>query len=429
MELSLLEQAKKLFPLCRSITGNGLRKTLDYFEDLHPDLNRISFPTGAEVFDWLIPKEWNINNAYIEHLETGKKYADFSICNLHVVGYSEPINLVMELEDLKSKIYTLADQPNWIPYVTSYYQKNWGFCMSEKEKNNLPEGKYKVVIDSSLDDGFLELSHAIIKGTTTEEIFFSSYVCHPSMANNELSGPVLLSAILDYVKKTYKNNKYTYRFVLLPETIGSISYLSLNYKKMKENIISGFNLSCVGDERSYSHVQSAYGNTLSDKALSAALKGLENVKTYSYLQRGSDERQYCAPGIDLPLCTFCRTKFGEYPEYHTSADDFSVVTENGLNGSLEVMKSIIDAFELGLNPSVRTYCEPQLGKRGLYPNISKENNNERHPAQTRMDVLAYCNGENSIFDICNLTGLNLRTVVDEINILDFNDLIINNCNK
>ena len=425
MELSLLEHAKKLFPLCRSITGNGLRKTLEYFEELHPQLSRIKFSSGEEVFDWVIPKEWNINNAYIQHLDTGKKFADFSECNLHVVGYSEPINLVMDLESLKSKIYTQPNQPNWIPYVTSYYKQNWGFCMSEKDKNNLPRGKYKVVIDSSLEDGFLELSHAIIQGSTNQEIFFSSYVCHPSMANNELSGPVLLSGILDYIKKKYKRNRYTYRFVLLPETIGSIAYLSLHSKVMKKNIICGFNLSCVGDERSYSHVQSAYGNTLSDEALSSALKGLENVKTYSYLERGSDERQYCSPGIDLPLCTFCRTKFGEYPEYHTSADDFSVVTENGLNGSLEIMKSIVDAFELGLNPLVRTFCEPQLGKRGLYPNLSQKTTNERHPAQTRMDIIAYCNGSNTIFDICKLTGLSLKEVINEIHTLLLNGLLIN----
>ena len=211
---------------------------------------------------------------------------------------------------------------------------------------------------------------------------------------------------------------------MLPETIGSIAYLSRFLKEMKENIICGFNLSCVGDERAYSHVKSPYGNTLADKALSSALKGFDNVKVYSFLERGSDERQYCSPGIELPLCTFCRSKFGKYEEYHTSADDFSLVTENGLKGSLEILKTIVDAFELGLYPCLKTACEPQLGKRGLYPNISQIKN-ERHPAKTRMDILSYCNGKNSIFEICNLINLKLSTVLNELKILYSKDVIEN----
>lgn len=242
------------------------------------------------------------------------------------------------------------------------------------------------------------------------------------MANNELSGPIVLNAVLDYVKQVYPESKYSYRFVLLPETIGSISYLSLFANDMKQNVICGFNLSCVGDERAFSYVQSPEANTLADKALSTALKGRDNVKIYSYLERGSDERQYCSPGIDLPLCTFCRTKFGEYPEYHTSADDFSVVTENGLQGALSVLKLIIDAFETCLFPCCKFPCEPQLGKRGLYPNISQKSSN--HPARARMDILAFCNGKNSIFDIAKLANLKLETVVHELKLLLNADLIV-----
>jgi len=421
-EKPLIEHAKQLFSICRSLTGEGTRRTLSYFEKYHPEYIRLKFSTGTKVFDWEIPKEWNIKDAYLEHLDTGKRFAEFKKSNLHVVGYSAPVDTVMNSDELEDRIYTQPDQPDWIPYVTSYYRETWGFCIAENEKKNLPAGKYRAFIDSSLSEGKLELSHVLLRGKSEKEIFFSSYICHPSMANNELSGPIVLNAVLDYLKQAYPESKYSYRFVLLPETIGSISYLSLFAKDMKRNVICGFNLSCVGDERAFSYVQSPEANTLADKALSTALKGRDNVKIYSYLERGSDERQYCSPGIDLPLCTFCRTKFGEYPEYHTSADDFAVVTENGLQGALSVVKLIVDAFETCLYPCCKLPCEPQLGKRGLYPNVSQKSSN--HPARARMDILAFCNGKNSIFDIAKLANLELETVVHELKLLLNADLIV-----
>ena len=420
---SLISHAEKLYPICRSITGEGIKNTLSYFEKINIDLQRQRFESGTKVFDWVIPKVWNISEAYIEHLDSGKKFANFLDCNLHVVGYSKPVDLEIDLNKLKEKIFTRPDKPNWIPYVTSYYKTDWGFCMSQKQKDSLPKGKYKIKIVSSFTDDYLELSHAILKGKQKKEIFFSSYVCHPSMANNELSGPIVMNALLEYVRINYPNSEFSYRFVMLPETIGSIAYLSRFANEMKENIICGFNLSCVGDERAYSHLQSPYANTLADKALSSALRGLDNVKVYSFLERGSDERQYCSPGIELPLCTFCRSKFGKYEEYHTSADDFSIVTEKGLQESLEVLKTIVDAFELGLYPLLKTPCEPQLGKRGLYPNISHIKH-KIHPAKTRMNIIAYCNGKNSIFDICEITNLNLRTVLSELKILYLECVIV-----
>ena len=219
--------------------------------------------------------------------------------------------------------------------------------MSEKDKRSLPKGKYHVVIDAKKGPGSLELADLKINGKSSNEIFFSTNVCHPSLANNELSGLVISTALIQYVKEKYPNSKYTYRFVFVPETIGSITYLSKHLDELQENVICGFNLSCVGDERAYSHIHSRMGDNLADNALQAALIGLDNVVTYSFLERGSDERQYCSPGVDLPICGFSRTKYGKYPEYHTSADNFDVVTEEGLNGSIEVMSSIIDAFEIG----------------------------------------------------------------------------------
>jgi len=237
----MIKWAKDLFPICRSITGEGTRKTLSYFTKLNPEFKRIKFKTGQKIFDWVIPKEWNIKDAYIEH-ESGKRFAEFKKSNLHIVGYSTPLKKTIPKNKLLSHIYTQKDQPNSIPYVTSYYQETWGFCLSEHQKRKLPKGNYKVIIDSDLKKGNLELSHAILKGNSKKEIFFSSYVCHPSMANNELSGPVLLNAIMLYLKSNYLKSKYTYRFVLLPETIGSIAYLSKFKKTMKKNIVCGFNI-------------------------------------------------------------------------------------------------------------------------------------------------------------------------------------------
>lgn len=422
LSINLIDHAKHLFPICRSLTGEGVRKTLDYFEYFHKELKRFRIRTGEKVYDWEIPLEWNIKDAYIENLETGKRYAEFKKNNLHVVGYSEPINLELNLTKLSEKIYTLNYQEDWIPYITSYYKKDWGFCLSEQEKNKLPEGNYKVLIDSSLKEGFLEYSSALIKGKSKKEILFTSYICHPSMANNEISGPVVLNAILDYIKKEYKSPIYSYRFALTPETIGSIAYIKKFEKQLRKNVICGFNLSCVGDERGYSFVQTPYNNTIADSALRASLIGKENAKEYTYLDRGSDERQYCSPGVELPLCTFCKSKFGEYPEYHTSADNFDLVTDKGLNDSFELMKTIVDCFELGLKPSLIEKCEPQLGKRDLYPSISIKSNGRR-PAQTRTDILAYCNGKNSIFDVANIIGIELKTVIREISLLKRNNII------
>ena len=314
----------------------------------------------------------------------------------------------------KKYIYSLKNQPKSIPYVTSYYNKNWGFCLSENQKKKLPNGKYKVRIDSSFKKGHMNIVHALLKGKKKKEVFFSSYVCHPSMANNELSGPVLLNAIMLYIKSKYKKTKYSYRFVLLPETIGSIAYLSKFKNTLKKKVICGFNLTCVGDERSYSYVSSPKEKTLADKALEAALRGLKKVKKYSFINRGSDERQYCSPGIDLPLCAFSRSK--EYPEYHTDKDNFKVVTEKGLEGSFNVMKEIIDAFELGLYPKNVFLGEANLGKRNLYPEYSQKKTYNKN-IFIRKNLLAYSDGSRSIFEISNLLGLPLKELCSEYKIL------------
>jgi aminopeptidase-like protein len=417
--ITMIKWAKDLFPLCRSLTGEGTRKTLVYFKNLNKEFTFLKFKSGEKVFDWEIPLEWNIVDAYIQH-ESGKKFCEFKKNNLHVVGYSTPIKKLLKKKDLLKNIYVQNDQPDSIPYVTSYYKKRWGFCISKNELKNLPEGNYTAYINSSLKKGKLDLMHAKINGSSNKEIFFSSYVCHPSMANNELSGPVLLNAIMLYLKNKYKKRKYTYRFVLLPETIGSIAYLSKFKNSLKKNVLAGYNLSCVGDERNFSIIKSPNENTISDISLEAALIGKKNVKTYSYLERGSDERQYCSPLVNLPLSGFSRSK--EFPEYHTDKDNFSVVTEKGLNGSLEVFKNIIDCFETSVYPKTKIVCEPNLGKRNLYPTISQKGTHGSE-IKNRLDIIALSNGKNSVFEISKTLNVNLQLVLEELITLKKNKII------
>lgn len=418
--LNMYSWMKDLFPYCRSITGNGIKNSLRYFEKINPEFKRLKFKTGKKVFDWTIPEEWNVKDAYVEH-ESGKKFAKFKENNLNLVGYSEPVNFTLEKKKLIKKIHTLKQQPNSIPYVTSYYNRDWGFCMSEKNKRKLPNGKYRVFIDSELKKGSLELSHAIIKGKLNQEIFFSSYLCHPSMANNELSGPVVLNKLLQFIKKRFKKTNYTYRFVLLPETIGSISYLSKYKNFLKKNVICGYNLTCLGDKGNFSFIKSRNGNTLADSAIESSLRDYKKYNKYSYLYRSSDERQYCSPGIDLPLCSFSRSL--NYKEYHTDKDNLKIVSQKNLEESLEVLKNIIIAFELGLFPKTKIFCEPNMGKRGLYPLISKKNthNNE---LELRMNIISYSDGSKSIFDIANLLKQPLSKVIKEYKNLKNNKIII-----
>ena len=288
-------------------------------------------------------------------------------------------------------------------------------------KRKLPNGKYKVFIDSDLKKGFLEVMQAKLKGKSKKEIFFSSYVCHPSMANNELSGPVLLNAILKYIKEKYPKRKFSYRFVLLPETIGPIAYLSKFKNLLKKNVICGFNLTCVGDERGYTMVETPNGNTLADRALKSTLKNKKNFKKYSFLERASDERQYCSPLINLPVCSFSKSK--NYPEYHTNLDNFKVVTEKGLQESFNVFKNIVDAIENGLYPKTKINCEPNLGKRDLYPTLSQKGiyNSE---IKNRMNLIAYSNGSNDIFKISNLLNESLEEICKEYKILQSKNILI-----
>ena len=397
----MFERAEEMFPICRSIMGDGVRRTFDILKRYMPEMKLTEVPTGTKVFDWTVPNEWTIRDAYIEN-ENKEKIVDMKVNNLHVMGYSTPVDEWMSLSDLKEHIYTLKDQPSYIPYCTSYYKERWGFCMSEDQLQSLPDGKYHAYIDADLKPGSLTYGELVIPGDSREEIFFSSYICHPSMANNECSGPVVLSKLAQYLASMEKR-RYTYRIVLLPETIGAITYISRNLDAMKKHIIAGFNVTCVGDDRAYSIVHSRYSNTLADRVLMNVLKGQDpDFCEYSYLERGSDERQYQAPGVDIPLVCFCRSKYHVYPEYHTSADNLDIISPDGLAGSYEVLIKCVQALENNYKYRIKCLCEPQLGARGLMPTMS--NKESYKDTLILKDISAYADGTNDIFELSDHIG-------------------------
>ena len=401
---------EKLFPICRSITGDGVRQTLRILQEVVPEIKVYEVPSGTKVFDWIIPKEWHINDGWIKNSK-GEKIVDFNEQNLHVVGYSTPVNKKVNLEELKKYLYTQPDQSNAIPYVTSYYKERYGFCITQEQYDSLQEDVYHMYIDSELLLGYLSYGELIIPGESEKEVLLSTYVCHPSMANNELSGPAL-SVYLAKWLMNLPRRKYTYRLIYVPETIGSLAYMSMsnNLEIMKRNTIAGWNLSCVGDDRTYSYVQTRYGDTLTDKVTKNVLSfEYPEYKEYAFLKRGSDERQYNAPGIDLPVCGFSRSKYGEYPEYHTSKDDMDLISPSGFQGAYNIMRQCIIALEYNDKYKINCLGEPQLGRRGLYPNVSRKGN--YNEVMSMMNFIAYADGRNDLIDISNIIGVPVRELI------------------
>ncbi len=413
--------AKKLFPICRSITGDGVRKTLDYIKDEIGELKIYEIKSGTKCFDWIVPEEWNINDAYII-TPSKKKIADFKKNNLHILNYSEPINKTLSLNELKKNLYSIPNYPDAIPYVTSYYKRRWGFCLSHNQIKRLKSGQYKVFIDSSLKKGSLSYGELVLKGKSKKEILISTYICHPSMGNNETSGMVLTTFLAKWLKS--KKRRYTYRIIFIPETIGSIVYISKNLSKLKKNVFCGFNVTCVGDNNRFSFLPSRNGKTFADKvALSILNDKVKKFDEYSFLDRGSDERQFCSPKVDLPMVSIMRTKYGTYPEYHTSKDDLSFISDDGLNGTLKIHCDCISYIEKNFVLSASNYCEPHLGRLGLYSDLGLSRKGHKVKGKILLDILAYCDSKNDLFDISNILNQPLSIVFEASQILLDNKLV------
>jgi aminopeptidase-like protein len=409
----MINLMRTLWPINRSLSGEGNRQTLTILSEFIGENLEISrIPSGSEVFDWTIPKEWNVNEAYVIRPD-GIKILNFHQNNLHLVGYSDSVDKIVSLNELQDHLFSLPNQPDAVPYVTSYYRNGWGFCISEKDRLGLPEGDYRVVIRTTKKDGFLELAEFLIPGECKDrEIIFSTYICHPSLANNELSGPVLCAALIRELKSLYSKSKphYSVRFLFLPETIGAIAYINKNLELLRHRTIAGFVVTCVGDDRSWSFVPSRLGNTLADRVARRSLAHLGiRYKEYPWLERGSDERQFCSPGVDLPFCSIMRSKYGTYPEYHTSMDRIdTVVTESGLNESFSFYLKLIEECQNLVIPELQTICEPQMSKRNLYPTTSIKDG--WIDTRNNMNVLSFCDGKTELEEIAKLSHLDAKVV-------------------
>lgn len=405
MKEELEKYFDRLWPICRSITGNGLRESLNIVSELVP-MEISEVPTGTEVFDWVIPKEWNIRDAYIL-TPSGKKICKFSDNNLHVVNYSIPVHEKLTLEQLKKHLYSIPEMPHAIPYVTSYYHEKWGFCITYKELETLEPGEYTVFIDSTLEPGSLTYGEAVLKGESDREVLFSTYLCHPSMANNELSGP-LVQAFLYKKIAALPRRKYTYRFLFAPETIGVIAYLHKMGMHLKDKLDAGYVLTCCGDAGDFVYKQSKRINTIADKTAKHVLKYQDiPYSIIPFSVGGSDERQYCSPGFNMSVGSLTRSMYQRYKEYHTSLDNKSFISFDAMERTVQTYFDFVRVLEL--NEKYLTtipYCEPQLGKRGLYASVTNPFS-ARKFVHDRMHLLTYADGEHDLMDIAELKGISI----------------------
>jgi aminopeptidase-like protein len=393
--------AQQLFPIHRSLTGEGVRHTLDSLRSLVPGLLTVEVPSGTRAFDWLVPSEWNIRAAYITD-ETGRRIVDFAKNNLHVLAYSMPVDKIVSLSELNEHLYSLPDQPDAIPFVMSYYSPRWGFSLAENVRRNLRPGQYHVFIDSSLQPGSLSYGELILPGREQREVLLSTYICHPSMANDNVSGLSVTAYLAKWLLKK-KDRRYTYRILFAPETIGAIVYLSRHLQEMRTRTVAGFVVTCVGDEGEFSFVPSRKGATLADRvALHVLGHQTPRFRQYTFLDRGSDERQFCSPGIDLPVVSIMKSKYREYPQYHTSFDNMSLISSEGLNESFELLRNCLSALENNYYFRATCQCEPQLGKRDLYPSVSIKGSVT--PVMDLMNILAYCDGDHDLIDVAEQIG-------------------------
>ena len=402
---------KRLFKLNRSITGNGTLQTLKIIKKQFKKFQIKKIKSGTTVFDWKIPSEWNVKEAYVVDCNN-VKIIDFKFNNLHLIGYSINKNIKVKKKELLKRLHSIPAMPSAIPYKTSYFKKDWGFCVSDNQKKKIIKSYkdndiFKIFINTNFKkNGHLNYGELYIKGKSKQEILISTYICHPSMANNELSGPIVSMGLIDYFAR--QKNEKSLRFLFVPETIGAIGFLSKNYLDIKNNIVGGYNLSCIGDNRMHSCIMSKYNNSPSDYALKEAYKALKiKYKEFTFLERGSDERQYNSPGIDLPISSIFRSKYGKYKEYHTSLDNFNFISYKGIRGGFNVALKAIKILNNKIVPKTFILGEPFLSKRKL---DTIQVNKHQFLRRQILDFLQYSDGKNDLKKISSLIKIDMKTV-------------------
>jgi aminopeptidase-like protein len=398
------ELVRRLYPLCRSITGDGVRSTLAIIGERLPLAVR-EMPTGSEVLDWTVPKEWNIRDAYVKDA-SGRRVIDFRESNLHVVGYSVPVSGTYSLAELRPRLHTLPEQPGLVPYRTSYYAETWGFCLSQDALDRLrdEDGPFEVRIDSTLEPGALTYGEYVVPGRLPEEVMISCHVCHPSLANDNLAGIAVAVALALRLREP----RYTYRFLFAPGTIGAITWLARNRSRL-HRVAAGLTLACAGDPGALTYKRSRRGDALIDRAVTHVLRGRPH-EVLEFSPYGYDERQFCSPGFDLPFGSLTRTPYAGYPEYHTSGDNPDFVTPQAMEDTLDALTRVVEVLEhertyVNLSP----YGEPQLGRRGLYGTLGGRSDTKQ--AQMAMLwVLNLSDGEHGLLDIADRSGLPFAAV-------------------
>ncbi len=396
----------ELYPICRSITGNGVRESLRIIQQRVP-LTVHEVPTGTKVFDWTVPKEWNIRDAYIRN-PRGERVVDFKKSNLHVVSYSIPVKARMQLEDLKDHLHSLPEQPDWIPYRTSYYNENWGFCLSHRQLEALEDGEYEVCIDSTLEEGHLTYGEYLLPGESNDEVLISCHICHPSLCNENLSGVSLVALLAASLKQL--SLRYSYRFLFLPTTIGSITWLWMNQGRVPA-IKHGLVAACVGDPGRLTYKRSRRGGAEIDRAAIHVLKcTAADYELIDFAPYGFDERQFCSPGFNLPVGVLTRSRHDSFPEYHTSADNLDLVRPHYLADSFDKYRRILDVLEKNRKyRSLNPHCEPQLGKRGLYRQVGGQSGG-RVSELPLLWVLNMSDGNHDLLDIAERSGLDFEAL-------------------
>ncbi len=402
----------RLWPICRSISGNGLRQSFHILQEIIP-LELKEYPTGLSVFDWEIPKEWNIEDAHIITPE-GKKICDFKINNLHIVNYSIPFEGELSWEELNKHFFTIEAQPDAIPYITSYYKETWGFCISWNEWKSLSrEGLYKVVIKSNLEPGAITVGSLVLQGETKQEILLSTYLCHPSMANNELSGPLCM-AFLYRALAEIPNRRFTYRFVMAPETIGVIAYLADHGAQMKKNTVGGYVMTCCGDEAPFVFKQSKNPIGYLEKCTAHALQHSHiEHSIIPFAVGGSDERQYCSPGFNLPVGSITRSMYHRYKEYHTSLDNKSFISFEAMVNTIQTYLNCIEIMEKNITPiCLVPYGEPRMGKRNLLPSSIEPNDRRRKDIDRMFHLISWADGEHDLISIAEKRNESIKDYFD-----------------